>query len=150
MLSTSPRGRKVALAGLGAVTLVGALLAATPAQAAGKPSPNPYSPQANGHTYRHGAFASRDTNTKMQAWAHANAAATGTRTLSYGGGVDGIGVTSGTPKVYLVFWGSQWGTQSTDGNGNLTFSSDTAGGAAQAPAACSRASAPAARRGRAS
>jgi len=49
--------------------------------------------------------------------------------LSYGGGVDGIGVTSGTPKVYLIFWGTQWGTQSTDGGGNLTFSDDPKNGA---------------------
>jgi serine protease len=34
-----------------------------------------------------------------------------------------------TPKVYLVFWGNQWGTQGTDGNGNLTFSADYANGA---------------------
>src|SRR5262245_39182830 len=26
--------------------------------------------------------------------------------VSYQGGVDGIGVTTGTPRVYLVFWGS--------------------------------------------
>ena len=43
--------------------------------------------------------------------AHTTAAATGTRTLSYGGGVDGIGVQSGHSKVYLVFYGTQWGTQ---------------------------------------
>ena len=29
-------------------------------------------------------------------------------TLVFGGGVDGIGVTSGVPRVYLVFYGSQW------------------------------------------
>ena len=29
-------------------------------------------------------------------------------TLAYGGGVDGVGVTSGVPRVYLVFYGSQW------------------------------------------
>ncbi len=48
----------------------------------------------------------------MKAWAkaHASPAATGPQTLSYGGGIDGIGVTSGTPKVYLVFYGTQWGT----------------------------------------
>jgi len=34
---------------------------------------------------------------------------TGSQTLSFGGGIDGIGVTSGTPKVYLVIYGSQWG-----------------------------------------
>jgi serine protease len=50
-------------------------------------------------------------------------------TLSYGGGVDGIGVTTGKEKVYIVFWGTQWGTQSTDSNGNLKFSKDTLGAA---------------------
>jgi serine protease len=56
-------------------------------------------------------------------------AVTGPETLSYGGGIDGIGVTSSHPKVYLVFYGSQWGTQSTDSNGNLTFSNDAKKGA---------------------
>ncbi|MDQ6874381.1 MAG: putative Ig domain-containing protein [Actinomycetota bacterium] len=58
-----------------------------------------------------------------------NPALLSTKTLRYGGGIDGIGVTSGHPKVYLVFWGTQWGTQGTDGSGNLTFSNDAAGGA---------------------
>lgn len=35
-----------------------------------------------------------------------------------------VGVTTGAPKVYLVFWGSQWGTQSKDSNGYATFSGD--------------------------
>ncbi|WP_449757866.1 PKD domain-containing protein [Dyella ginsengisoli] len=54
-------------------------------------------------------------------------AATGTETLSYGGGVDGIGVTSGTPKVYVVVYGSQWGTAGTDANGNMTLTNDPVG-----------------------
>ncbi len=29
--------------------------------------------------------------------------------------------------MYLVFWGSQWGTQSTNGQGNVTLSGDTKG-----------------------
>jgi serine protease len=57
------------------------------------------------------------------------AAATGAETLSYGGGVDGIGVQSGHSKVYLVFYGTQWGTQSTDANGNAKFSGDQYGAA---------------------
>ena len=135
---TTKRG-SAGFVGMSALCLVAAAAMATPAAAvstqgaghstASRPAPNPYSPQAGGHSYRHGAFATRDTNTKMHAWASANIAATGPQTLSYGGGVDGIGVTSGTPKVYLVFWGSQWGTSSTDANGNLAFSSDSAGGA---------------------
>jgi len=44
--------------------------------------------------------------------------------LSYGGGNSGVGVTTGSPKVYLVFWGSQWGTAGTDANGNTTLSGD--------------------------
>ncbi len=54
-----------------------------------------------------------------------------TRQLKYGGGVDGIGVTTATEKVYVVFYGSQWGTQSTDGNGYATFSGDSKGMAAR-------------------
>jgi serine protease len=89
---------------------------------------NPYSP-ANGHPYRHGAVPTQETWRKMQAYASKHAAGAGgaaAEQLAYGGGVDGIGVTSGTPVVYIVFWGSQWGTQSTDGNGNMTFSNDPA------------------------
>ena len=63
--------------------------------------------------------------------AHAAQAATkrGSKTLSYGGGSDGIGVMDGQPQVYLVFYGSQWGTQGTDAKGNLTFSNDPDNGA---------------------
>ena len=61
--------------------------------------------------------------------AHSSATTVGSKTLQYGGGVDGIGVTTGHEKVYVVFWGTQWGTSSTDSNGNLKFSNDTAGGA---------------------
>jgi len=48
-----------------------------------------------------------------------------TSTLTFGGG----SVISSKPKVYVVFWGTQWGTRSTDSNGNLKFSNDTAGAA---------------------
>lgn len=47
--------------------------------------------------------------------------------LRFGGGIEGVGVTTGRPKVYLVFWGSQWGAQGTDANGYATFSGDPAG-----------------------
>lgn len=92
---------------------------------------NPYSP-AYQHSYRHGAVPTISQLSKIKSYqqTHSNVgAATSANTLSYGGGIDGIGVTSGTPKVYLVFWGTQWGTQSTDSSGNLTFSNDSAGGA---------------------
>jgi len=95
---------------------------------------NPYSPAA-GHPYRHGVIPTIGQQHKMNSYAAAHpntAAATGTETLSYGGGVDGIGVQSGHSKVYLVFYGSQWGTQSTDANGNAKFSGDSSGAAGAA------------------
>jgi len=95
---------------------------------------DPYSP-AVGHAYRQGVVPTISQLAKEEAWAadHLGIGGlpvnVGSETLSYGGGIDGIGVTSGTPKVYLVFWGSQWGTQGTDSSGNLTFTNDPDAGA---------------------
>ena len=44
--------------------------------------------------------------------------------LFFGGGNAGIGVTIGHPQVFMVFWGSQWGANSTDQAGDTTFSND--------------------------
>src|SRR3954468_11924625 len=114
------------LAAVGAAASLAAL--AVPAQAAPSPSAsgvsNPYSP-AYGHAYRHGVLPTRSVHAKMKAWQQSHpAAAAGPRTLSYGGGVDGIGVQSGHSKVYLVFYGTQWGTQTTS-NGISSFSGDS-------------------------
>lgn len=96
---------------------------------------NPYSP-AYDHPYRHGALPTRETYEQMKAWENSHAAQFAAPTassgkLSYGGGTGGVGVLSGQNKVYLVFYGTQWGTQSTDSNGNLTFSGDSYGAAAK-------------------
>ncbi|HET6876453.1 MAG TPA: putative Ig domain-containing protein [Jatrophihabitans sp.] len=110
-----------------AATAALAVGVSTSAQArppAGHGVANPYSP-AYHHAYRHGAVPTLAVHKKMTAWAaqqHA-AATTGPETLSYGGGVDGIGVQSGHSKVYLVFYGTQWGTQ-TVSNGISSFSGD--------------------------
>jgi hypothetical protein len=109
------------------------IVAATASQhpTASPSNSNPYSPEYQ-HSYRHGALPTIAQLGKINSYqqAHQNIAqATGPNTLSFGGGIDGIGVTSGQEKVYLVFYGTQWGTQSTDSNGNLTFSKDTAGAA---------------------
>ena len=52
-------------------------------------------------------------------------------TLSFGGTLNGVGVVTGVPKVYLVFWGTQWGTPgaaSVQGTGSYTsFSHDPSG-----------------------
>jgi len=47
--------------------------------------------------------------------------------MSAHGGIDGIEVTTGAPKVYVVFYGSQWGTESTDSNGYANFTGDPSG-----------------------
>src|SRR5205807_159493 len=47
--------------------------------------------------------------------------------MSFGGGISGVGVATGPPKVYLVFWGSQWGAEGTDSAGNVTLSGDPKG-----------------------
>ena len=124
---------------VGAAALTTAVLSVAPAHAAATRSHaaksngvrNPYSP-AYSHSYRHGVIPTRSVNAKMKTWSKQHAAttaATGPETLSYGGGVDGIGVQSGHSKVYLVFYGTQWGTSSTDANGNLKFTGDSAGAA---------------------
>ncbi len=103
------------------------------------PVQNPYSP-AYGHGYRHGAVPTLQTKAKMESWwrehSHpfaSNAAPTASSgILSFGGGVGGVGVLSGQSKVYLVLYGTQWGTQGTDGSGNSTFTGDSAGAAVAA------------------
>jgi hypothetical protein len=134
MTRTRARGRWASRLGLAAASTIvltaGLAAAASPAGAQITPT-NPYAP-AYQHSYRHGAVPTRETLTKMRAYSAAHPSAIpadSSANLRYGGGVDGIGVTTGHEKVYLVFWGTQWGTQSTNGSGDLTFSTDTAGGA---------------------
>jgi len=91
---------------------------------------NPYSP-ATGHRYRHGVLPTVARSRIMHRWASRHSAsqdgavpAANFLNLSYGGGVNGVGVTSGHEKVYLVFWGSQWGAQATNGSGDVTLAGD--------------------------
>jgi serine protease len=79
----------------------------------------PYSP-AYQHAYRHGVLPTIETNERMRVWYGNHRAAAASNTLAFGGGVDGIGVTSGTPRVYLVFFGSQW-TGSGDPRAAATY-----------------------------
>ncbi|MCX4749362.1 Ig domain-containing protein [Kitasatospora sp. NBC_01287] len=44
--------------------------------------------------------------------------------VTYKGGQDSAGVVIGPPKVYLVVWGSQWGTPSTNSSGDTVMSAD--------------------------
>ena len=119
----------LALTGIATATLA----PARPTRPAARPT---RTRPAYGHSYRHGVVPTVAQQAKMNAYAaaHPNAADAppAAKTLSYGGGIDGIGVQSGHSKVYLVFYGTQWGTQTTDANGNLKFSGDSAGAAGAA------------------
>jgi PKD repeat protein len=140
------RWRGMAAAFGAALALAGTAAAQTKTGGNATDSINPYSPRHE-HPYRHGVVPTREAHADMKAWAAthrpehpsvgagklhgreadiaATAAATGAGTLSFDGGIGGVGVVSGTPKVYLVFWGSQWGSASTDANGFLRLSGDT-------------------------
>ena len=87
---------------------------------------NPYSP-AYHHGYRHGVVPTIARLKLMKRWARSHPMNASANDLNYGGGIDGIGVTTGSQKVYLVFYGSQWGTQSTNSNGDVTLSGDPSG-----------------------
>ena len=90
---------------------------------------NPYSP-AYHHAYRHGVVPTIPRQKQDGRWDRSHPRNASANDLNYGGGIDGIGVTTGPEKVYLVFYGSQWGTQGTNGNGDITLSGDPSG---QAP-----------------
>ncbi|WP_207892231.1 putative Ig domain-containing protein [Streptacidiphilus pinicola] len=133
--------RRLAVTGLASLSLASAAalaVATTPATAApaadhGSSVSNPYDP-AYGHSYRHGVLPTLGQDAKMKQWADGHAShqattATGPETLSYGGGTNGVGVLDGHAKVYLVFYGNQWGSQSTNSSGDATFSGDADGAA---------------------
>ena len=106
------RSRKYSWVPLTAAAFISCLAAATSLAADESLAENPYAP-AYGHAYRHGAVPTREAAQQMREWEASRQAARGghrtsSRILAFGGGIDGIGVTSGTPKVYLVFYGSQW------------------------------------------
>jgi serine protease len=127
--TTTPRGFAAACA----LLLAAGAAWAQPDSMDTAPVLNPHSPRY-GHPYRHGAVPTHEAHERMRQWREAQRAAAGTttdatgaKTLSFGGGVDGIGVTSGRPKVYLVVYGAQWGVAGADSSGNMTLSNDPAG-----------------------
>ena len=104
-----------------------AATSAASGNASGPAAADPYSP-AYQHPYREGVVPTVQRIGQMRHWAvHQPQARASARNLRYGGGIDGIGVTTGHEKVYLVFYGSQWGTQSTNASGDVTLSGDPNG-----------------------
>jgi hypothetical protein len=122
------RGSAAAFTAVALVTGMQAAVAGG-AQAAVHHAPavvNPYSP-AYHHSYRHGVIPTISRWKLMKRWARNHPMNASANNLNYGGGIDGIGVTTGPQRVYLVFYGSQWGTQSTNSNGDVTLSGDPSG-----------------------
>jgi len=113
----------VALSGVTAQALLGG--GSATASAAGSSS---------APSYRHGVVAPVGSSSSSvgspTSAASAQRALSATNDLTYGGGIDGVGVTTGSPRVYLVLWGSQWGTHGTKvvgGNTYDTYSGDPQG-----------------------
>ncbi len=148
-------GRKVAGIAAGALVLAGTVATVTGTTPAGAAPPivGYTTPTADHHGYRHGAVprivwappggtvpsltptpsASRISNGPVAA---APAQRASGKDITYGGGLSAgglvnAGVTTGQPKVYLVFFGNQWGTESTNGSGQAAFTHDPDG---EAPA----------------
>jgi serine protease len=94
----------------------------------GRPVTNPFA-LVHKHPYLRDAFPSVPQLRKMRQWArtHRGYPVNSAAPLTYHGGIDGIGVTSTHEMVYLVFYGSQWGTQGTNSHGYLTLSGDPSG-----------------------
>ncbi|MDQ1706054.1 MAG: hypothetical protein QOF18_2420 [Frankiaceae bacterium] len=123
-LSARRLAAQLGVTAVAALAVSGAVLTA-PAAAAGGSGTDGSAGRPAGHAQGKRVF---PTQASAQAQRkHAAAAATGSGPLRYGGGVDGIGVTTGAEKVYLIFWGSQWGSSGTDSFGNLTLTGDTKG-----------------------
>jgi serine protease len=134
MTGLTPRRRlavRAATAAFAAVAAAGGMsvaagVAGASVSATAPAATNPYSP-AYHHAYRRGVVPTKAQDAKMRQWWSSHPQRASSRNLNYGGGIDGIGVTTGHEKVYLVFYGSQWGTKGTDSGGNVTLSGDPSG-----------------------
>ena len=101
-----------------AATIAGTAMSAQAAQPSGINGEN----RRIAHTVP-GAIAARQRIAAMKGSAATNA----NKTLAYGGGTGGVGVLSGPAKVYLVYYGTQWGTATVGTDGYTRFSNDPSG-----------------------
>ena len=116
-------GRRLCAALCAIAATAGSLLLAAPGFAA---AGGTLVAQMRAHPWRHGIELlrpgryHRGFNTAPHATATTGSAAGSL--LAFEGGP--VGVVTGAPKVYLVFWGSQWGAQSTSPAGYTTLAGD--------------------------
>ena len=117
------RGRVLALCASAVLATMASVLAGGVASAAPAPGAGSPNPASDGHAYRHGAVPLRGSRPP-------GAARFGGSTvndLAYRGGIGGVGVMTGPPKIYLIFYGSQWGAQTLDSLGYYEYSGDPQG-----------------------
>jgi serine protease len=81
-----------------------------------------------GHPYRHGVVPTLSWLASHPD-SQSSTASAGNLTFRGGSTINGanVGVMTGHEQVYLVFWGSQWGSQTTNAHGYATFSGDPSG-----------------------
>jgi len=120
--------------------VVGLLTVAMAGNASAAPTTGPgggttFSNPTAGHPYRHGAVPLRSSSAppattnrpsqpvRSKSNGRTAAGAALRAAVSFGGGT----VLTASPKVYLVFWGSQWGNQSTGTGGYKVYSDDPDG-----------------------
>jgi serine protease len=123
------------LTGLSALSITTALTLAFSGGAAEAASGGNSNAASSGSpSYRHGVVTPHGSSSSTGSTSAGAAQPAGTlKNLIYRGGISGVGVTTGAPHVYLVFWGSQWGTRGTKvlgGNTYDTYSGDSKGMAA--------------------
>jgi len=102
-------GRHQYVAGIATVFLVAVLVAPAQAQAPDVAAPH-YYPTVD------------VTRARREAGSSQRSASWNNPPLKFRGAPGDIGITTGIPQVYLVFWGSQWGTANPPGSVN--FSND--------------------------
>jgi serine protease len=117
-LRTGVRG--ILVAGLGGGVAALAMVASVP-QSAGARDRSVVAALAQGRAYRHGVVPMRGR------FSASMAPSSGAGDLVYGGGGGGGGVVTGAPRVDLVFWGSQWGSKTTNSRGDVVLSGDPVG-----------------------
>ena len=111
-------------AALGAAIVATIALATTVNAAGAQPHSASGTSSTGQASYRHGLV---PMLARHGSGSGATVPAVSTKDLHFRGGISGVGVTIGAPKVFLVFWGSQWGTKGTNSAGYATFTGDPQG-----------------------
>ncbi len=99
--------------------------AATPPHRASTPSSPPKAGPEPGDRVPRGIMPQRGAHGAIPPTGPASTPPTNSPLFFQGGGpVNSLGVIEGPPRVYIVYWGNQWGAAGTNSKGDYTFSND--------------------------